>query len=78
MFQHDVICVSDEVYEWMVYEGQEEGDGSTIEHVRMATLEGMWDRTLTVCSAGKTFNTTGRGGASICTLNKVKVNLHTN
>ncbi|XP_075258102.1 kynurenine--oxoglutarate transaminase 3-like isoform X2 [Convolutriloba macropyga] len=57
--KHDVICVSDEVYEWMVYEGQEEGDGSTIEHVRMATLEGMWDRTLTVCSAGKTFNTTG-------------------
>ena len=50
--KHDVICVSDEVYEWMVYE-----DGC--EHVRMACLPGMWERTLTVCSAGKTFNTTG-------------------
>merc|ERR1712226_940746 len=50
--KHDVICVSDEVYEWMVYE---EG----LSHVRMATLDNMWERTLTVCSAGKTFNTTG-------------------
>ena len=24
-----------------------------------ATLSGMWERTLTICSAGKTFNVTG-------------------
>ena len=50
--QNDVVCLSDEVYEWMVYE-----PGLT--HLRMANIPGMWDRTLTVCSAGKTFNTTG-------------------
>lgn len=40
-------------------------DGRT--HTRMATLPGMWDRTLTVTSAGKTFSVTGwKIGASQC------------
>ena len=46
-----VVVVSDEVYENMLYDGRE--------HVRMATLPGMWARTLTVSSAGKTFSVTG-------------------
>ena len=49
--RHDVLCVSDEVYEWLVYSGSE--------HVRIATLPGMWERTVTIGSAGKTFHATG-------------------
>lgn len=48
---HDLIAVTDEVYEHIVFEGHE--------HVRLATLPGMWDRTITVSSAGKTFSLTG-------------------
>lgn len=47
----NVLCVSDEVYEWLVYPGAE--------HVRICTLPGMWERTLTIGSAGKTFSVTG-------------------
>ncbi|KFU90635.1 Kynurenine--oxoglutarate transaminase 1 [Chaetura pelagica] len=49
--KHDVLCISDEVYEWLVYDGKE--------HVRIASLQGMWDRTVTIGSAGKTFSITG-------------------
>ncbi|XP_013790186.1 kynurenine--oxoglutarate transaminase 3-like isoform X2 [Limulus polyphemus] len=49
--KHNVICVMDEVYEWLVFKGSE--------HIRMATLPGMWERTITVGSAGKTFSVTG-------------------
>ena len=53
--EHDVYVLSDEVYEWMVY-----GDRNRpVEHVRIATLPGMWDRTITLGSAGKTFSVTG-------------------
>jgi N-succinyldiaminopimelate aminotransferase len=48
--EHDLICVSDEVYEHLVYEG---------EHVPPATLPGMAERTLTVSSVGKSFSFTG-------------------
>lgn len=47
----NVLCVSDEVYEWLVYDG--------VEHVRICTLPGMWERTLTIGSVGKTFSVTG-------------------
>jgi len=49
--KHDVICIMDEVYEWMTYDDNK--------HVRMATLPGMWERTITIGSAGKTFSVTG-------------------
>ena len=45
------IVVTDEVYEHLVFSGAE--------HVPMATLPGMAERTLTISSGGKTFNTTG-------------------
>jgi len=46
---HDLIAVTDEVYEHLVFEG---------EHVPLATLPGMRDRTVTISSAGKTFSFT--------------------
>ncbi|MFW2333831.1 pyridoxal phosphate-dependent aminotransferase [Ilumatobacter sp.] len=49
--EHDILVVTDEVYEHLVFTGAE--------HVPMATLPGMAERTLTISSGGKTFNTTG-------------------
>ncbi|GAB4216248.1 MAG: methionine aminotransferase [Roseiflexaceae bacterium] len=49
--EHDVLALCDEVYDRMTYDG--------IEHVSLATLPGMWERTLTLNSAGKTFSVTG-------------------
>ncbi len=48
--EHDAIALADEVYEHLVFEG---------EHVRLASLPGMWERTVTVSSVGKTFSLTG-------------------
>lgn len=45
------VVIADEVYENLTYDG--------VPHVRIATLPGMWERTLTLCSAGKTFSVTG-------------------
>jgi aspartate/methionine/tyrosine aminotransferase len=53
--QHDIAVLSDEVYEWMVYPTAQH----PVEHVRLATLPGMWERTITLGSAGKTFSVTG-------------------
>ena len=44
------ICISDEVYEHIAYDRK---------HTRIATLPGMWERTVTIGSAGKTFSSTG-------------------
>lgn len=48
---NDVIAICDEVYEEMTYDGAE--------HRRLAAYEGMWERTLTLSSLGKTFSLTG-------------------
>jgi N-succinyldiaminopimelate aminotransferase len=48
--EHDLIALTDEVYEHLVFEG---------EHVPLATLPGMAERTLTLSSLGKTFSLTG-------------------
>ncbi|KZE92786.1 putative N-succinyldiaminopimelate aminotransferase DapC [Agromyces sp. NDB4Y10] len=48
--RHDAIIVTDEVYEHLVFDGR---------HVPIATLPGAWQRTVSISSAGKTFNTTG-------------------
>lgn len=48
--EHDLIVVTDEVYEHMAFDRA---------HVPLATLPGMWERTLTISSAGKTFSFTG-------------------
>ncbi|CAI6356092.1 unnamed protein product [Macrosiphum euphorbiae] len=49
--KHNVLVISDEVYEWLVY--------APAKHIRMATLPDMWERTITIGSAGKTFSMTG-------------------
>ncbi len=48
--EHDAIIVTDEVYEHLTF-----GVG----HIPIASLPGAWDRTVTISSGGKTFNTTG-------------------
>jgi N-succinyldiaminopimelate aminotransferase len=49
--EHDLLVVTDEVYEHLLFDGRR--------HIPMCTLPGMWERTLTVSSGGKTFHTTG-------------------
>ncbi len=48
--EHDAICVTDEIYEHILYDGT---------HVPMATLPGMAARTVTISGASKTFSVTG-------------------
>jgi L-glutamine---4-(methylsulfanyl)-2-oxobutanoate aminotransferase len=48
--EHDAVAITDEIYEHMVYEG---------EHVSMATLPGMAERTITISGASKTYSVTG-------------------
>ncbi len=52
---HDVIVVSDEVYEHLVFDDARSGEG----HVPIATLPGMRERTLTLSSVGKSWSFTG-------------------
>jgi N-succinyldiaminopimelate aminotransferase len=49
--EHDVIVISDEVYEHLTYDGHR--------HMPIAALPGMYERTLTVSSGAKTFSFTG-------------------
>jgi aspartate/methionine/tyrosine aminotransferase len=48
--EYDAIAITDEVYERMVFDGT---------HLSLATLDGMWDRTVTLSSLGKSFSLTG-------------------
>jgi len=50
--EHDVIAITDEVYERLWFD-------ESAPHVRLATLPGMRERTLTLSSLGKTFSYTG-------------------
>ena len=49
--EHDLVVISDEVYEHLTFDG--------VAHVPVATLPGMAERTLTISSSGKTFSFTG-------------------
>jgi len=55
---HDLIVVSDEVYEHLTYDG--------VVHRSIASLPGMKERTLVISSGGKTFNTTGWKVGWVC------------
>jgi len=48
--EHDVVAITDEIYEHIRYEGA---------HIPIATLPGMRDRTVTISGASKTFSVTG-------------------
>ncbi|MBO2461952.1 pyridoxal phosphate-dependent aminotransferase [Actinomadura violacea] len=47
----DLVAITDEVYEYLTFDGTE--------HIPLATLDGMRERTVSVSSAGKTFSATG-------------------
>jgi N-succinyldiaminopimelate aminotransferase len=49
--EHDLIAITDEVYEHLVFDDAE--------HIPLVTLPGMRPRTVSISSAGKTFNCTG-------------------
>jgi len=49
--EHDLVVLTDEVYEYLTFD--------EAEHVPLATLPGMRERTLTLSSTGKTFSLTG-------------------
>jgi len=49
--EFNLLVMADEVYDCLVFDNKE--------HVRIATLPGMWERTVTVGSAGKSFAATG-------------------
>ncbi|MFM7870249.1 MAG: aminotransferase class I/II-fold pyridoxal phosphate-dependent enzyme, partial [Actinomycetota bacterium] len=56
--RHDLIVVTDEVYEHLTFDG--------VVHRSLASFPGMRERTLVVSSGGKTFNTTGWKVGWIC------------
>lgn len=47
----DVIGITDEIYEHIVFDGRE--------HVALASLDGMWERSVTVGGMSKTYSVTG-------------------
>jgi N-succinyldiaminopimelate aminotransferase len=49
--EHDLVVITDEVYEHLVFDDHE--------HIPLATLPGMFERTVTLSSAGKSFSFTG-------------------
>jgi aminotransferase len=49
--EHDVVAISDEIYEHLVFD--------RLRHIPISTLPGMEDRTITICGLGKTFAVTG-------------------
>ncbi|MEV0995068.1 pyridoxal phosphate-dependent aminotransferase [Nonomuraea sp. NPDC050202] len=56
--EHGLIAITDEVYEHLTFDG--------VEHVPMATLPGMRERTVMISSAGKTFSVTGWKTGWVC------------
>ena len=48
--RHDILAITDEIYEHIIYEG---------EHVALAKLPGMRERTVTISGLSKTFSVTG-------------------
>lgn len=49
--RHDILVLADEAYEQVLYDGNK--------HISMASLPGMWERTITVQSFSKTFSMCG-------------------
>jgi N-succinyldiaminopimelate aminotransferase len=56
--EHDLIAVTDEVYEHLTFD--------EVEHIPLATLPGMRERTVMISSAGKTFSVTGWKTGWVC------------
>jgi aminotransferase len=57
--RHDLLVFTDEIYEYFLYDGHE--------HISIATLPGMAERTITISGFSKTFSITGwRIGYAAC------------
>ncbi|MEU7897845.1 pyridoxal phosphate-dependent aminotransferase [Nonomuraea sp. NPDC049152] len=56
--ERDLVAITDEVYEHLTFDG--------VEHIPMATLPGMRERTVMIASAGKTFSVTGWKTGWVC------------
>jgi kynurenine--oxoglutarate transaminase/cysteine-S-conjugate beta-lyase/glutamine--phenylpyruvate transaminase len=63
MANPDCVVLSDEVYKYIVHSSPKKRASEESlfcrGHVHFASLPGMWDRTITISSAGKTFSATG-------------------
>ncbi|MBX3291198.1 MAG: aminotransferase class I/II-fold pyridoxal phosphate-dependent enzyme [Acidobacteria bacterium] len=55
--EFDVLAFTDEIYEHITYNIDEDGD--PLEHISMATIDGMRERTVVVNSLSKTYSVTG-------------------
>jgi len=51
LVKHDLYAITDEIYEYMLYDGNE--------HLSLASIEGAFDRTITLSGFSKTYNMTG-------------------
>ncbi|WP_020410423.1 pyridoxal phosphate-dependent aminotransferase [Hahella ganghwensis] len=49
--RYDLLCITDEIYEYFLYDGHQ--------HISIASLPGMWDRTVTLAGFSKTYSITG-------------------
>ncbi|MFE3449415.1 pyridoxal phosphate-dependent aminotransferase [Nonomuraea sp. NPDC059194] len=56
--ERDLVAITDEVYEHLTFDG--------VEHIPLATLPGMRERTVMIASAGKTFSVTGWKTGWVC------------
>ena len=57
--RHDLFVFTDEIYEHFIFDD--------MEHISAASMEGMWERTITISGLSKTFSITGwRIGYAIC------------
>jgi len=66
--EHDILAITDEVYEHLVFDGT---------HIAMASLPGMRDRTVMISSTGKTFSFTGWKIGYICAAPAITAALRT-
>lgn len=51
LVRHDLFALTDEIYEYMLYDGHQ--------HISLASLPGAWERTVTISGFSKTYNMTG-------------------
>ncbi len=49
--EYDAVAITDEIYEYMTYDGRR--------HLSIASLPGMWERTITISGFSKTYSVTG-------------------
>jgi aspartate/methionine/tyrosine aminotransferase len=63
VMKNNLYLLSDEVYEFLLFDG--------LKHIPSATLDGMYQRTITISSAGKTFGLTGWKIGWICANEKM-------